>query len=329
MDQEPKFQEVCAQYGKDNAILAGPYHVEFDADFPIEEQEGKGVPTHFHIEIWQGVREDIKSGIKREITIKTDEAISWESLLQPLYVLEKLLIVFDGSFIELKGIRFSCPSQEEFLDESVCEEVKRKALQGRPSYFTPSPRSRLSEKLVNFRDIMTSELYEKWRRLLDELDIANQLYLYAICDNRMPVDLPLAFLTELAEPMVEIVNKEKCLFPSLKPGKSGTTLIQCLKALINMYGRVIFQQEMAGDYEEVLTKLKYSRVRVMHIKINQPNDKYYDGPHCVYYIRKLSLLYRVILLDLLGVDEDVYNKNINLLSDLYDKQLNYAMTFLS
>lgn len=329
VDREPKFQEMCAKYGKDDAILAGPCNIEFDVSIPIDGQEKKDSTNHFHIGIWQGVRENVKSGTKREITIKTDEPISCESLLQPLYVLEKLLLVFDGSFVELKDIRFDISSQEEFQNESVCEKVKRKMMQGRPSYFTPSPRSRLSEKLVNYWDILTPELFDRWRHLLDELDIANQLYLYTICDNGMPVDLLLAFLIELAEPMVEIVNKEKCLFPSLKPGERGTTLMQCLNALINMYGRIIFRREIAGNYEEVLTKLKNSRVRVMHIKVNQPNEKYYDGPHSVCYMCKLALLYRVVLLDLLGIDEDIYNKNLKILSDLYDKQLDSGVKDLS
>lgn len=44
----------------------------------------------------------------------------------------------------------------------------------------------------------------------------------------------------------------------------------------------------------------------MHIKRNQESAKRFDGVHCVLYINKLSLLYRVMLLDLLGVGEASY-----------------------
>lgn len=50
----------------------------------------------------------------------------------------------------------------------------------------------------------------------------------------MPVDVSLAFLTELAEPMVEILKdlkEQKGLFEDLHPGKGGTSLLDCLKAL--------------------------------------------------------------------------------------------------
>ena len=45
----------------------------------------------------------------------------------------------------------------------------------------------------------------------------------------------------------------------------------------------------------------------MHIKRNQESAKRFDGVHRVLYINKLSLLYRVMLLDLLGVGEASYS----------------------
>ena len=106
--------------------------------------------------------------------------------------------------------------------------------------------------------------------MLRELDIANQVYLYNMAKTGMPVDLRLAFIIELAEPISELVNAEVNILPSLKPGKECTTLRNCLKELINSFGTMIFAKEMNGDYDEFSSTLVNSRVRIMHIKMNIP-----------------------------------------------------------
>ncbi len=134
----------------------------------------------------------------------------------------------------------------------------------------------------------------------------------------MPVDLNLAFLVELAEPMVEIVNHKKDRFPSLQPGSRGTSLKQCLNALINAYGLQIFSDEVANDYDGLLRRLVASRVRIMHIKRNQEGKAIVDGRECVFYLMKLSLLYRVILLDLLDIPGDVYSQRLKDATEMID-----------
>ena len=81
---------------------------------------------------------------------------------------------------------------------------------------------------------------------------------------------------------------------------------QCLNALINTYGEVIFGREQSNhEYDDLLSTLVNGRVRVMHIKTSMPASKYFDGMHSVYYMRKMSLLYRLVLLDLLGISRDL------------------------
>ena len=55
---------------------------------------------------------------------------------------------------------------------------------------------------------MKDNLFSRWKDLLRELDIANQVYLYNMAKTGMPVDLRLAFIIELAEPISELVNAE-------------------------------------------------------------------------------------------------------------------------
>lgn len=197
------------------------------------------------------------------------------------------------------------PNDPSMATESDCETVREQVIAQRLSYFMTANRFSSTVRLVDWWDVLTPELFICWCHLLDELDIANQVYLYVLSDNGMPVDLLLAFLVELAEPLVEIVNEELSLFPSLCPSERGTSLKQCLNALINTYGRLIFKREMRDGYDDFLKKLVASRVRIMHIKIIQKkgNMSFYDGKSSIFYIRKLSLLYRVILLELLKCPE--------------------------
>ena len=79
----------------------------------------------------------------------------------------------------------------------------------------------------------------------------------------------------------------------------------CVKALIKEYGEDIFEKEMEANEKEFLSTVINSRVRIMHIKRNQ-KIKYFNGNESVLYILKLSLLYRRILLNILGVEEQMY-----------------------
>ena len=153
-------------------------------------------------------------------------------------------------------------------------------------------------------DSFLNDLYDKWEQLLEKLDIAHQMYLYAMGDTKITVDVKCAFLIELSETLVEVLKAYTNSFQKLKPG-NGTSLKACVKALIEEYGKDIFEREMEANEKEFLSTVINSRVRIMHIKRNQ-KIKYFDGNESVLYILKLSLLYRRILLDILGVEKQVY-----------------------
>lgn len=301
-ERKLEFSEVCASYDS-GGVLAGPHaaSLRLTASVLVHARDAEAdVGFDVHIE----------QGPKRVITVASDTPVYWPSLLKPLYELERLLMIFDGSFLSLKDLQYTCPNNPALATEADCDIVRKHALVQRLNYFTPSGLAKSQKRLVDFWDVLTPEMCEQWSALLEELDIANQTYLYVLSENGMPVDLLLAFLIELAEPMVEIVNKERKLFPSLAPGGERTSLKQCLNALINTYGRAIFRQEMEDDYGDLLRKLVKSRVRIMHIKLHQGKGSFFDGEQSWYYSSKVSLLYRVILLDLLGIPESSYAQRL-------------------
>lgn len=215
-------------------------------------------------------------------------------------------MIFDGAFINLEDISFSGSPDG---DNGKVE--KAQVFEKRLSYFKTDSSFTIHDKLVEYQDVLNDGLMRKWVSLLYELSITNQIYLYMLADSGMPVDLRLAFLVELAEPMVEIVNKEKGIFPSLHPRERDTNLKQCLNALINSYGDAIFCREQSNhEYDDVLSTLVNSRVRIMHIKTKMPASKYFDAKNSVCYMRKMNLLYRSVLLDLLGIPRDSYQPKL-------------------
>lgn len=52
-----------------------------------------------------------------------------------------------------------------------------------------------------------------------------------------------------------------------------------------------------------------TRVNIMHIKINQRTPKF-DGKEATLYAMKMSYLYRIVILNQLGIAEKLYDDNL-------------------
>ena len=283
MEKLAKCKVLIGTYINDNIILGGPHVAEF------ETRDNK-----FFIKIEQfGYR---------KISIKALEETSVFELYGVFTKIERLLMIFDGQFLNLENLEFTDSSDTE---KSMLKSVGNNLMHQRLSYFKSSDLvSYKVDKLLEFEEVLNSDLYDKWEHLLEELDIAHQMYLYAMGDTKITVDVKCAFLIELSETLVEVLKAYTNSFQKLKPG-NGTSLRACVKALIEEYGKDIFEREMEANEKEFLSTVINSRVRIMHIKRNQ-KIKYFDGNESVLYILKLSLLYRRILLEILGVEKQVY-----------------------
>ena len=283
MEKLAKCKVLIGTYINDNIILGGPHVAEF------ETRDNK-----FFIKIEQFSY--------RKISIKASEETSVFELYGVFTKIERLLMIFDGQFLNLENLEFTDSSDTE---KSMLKSVGNNLMHQRLSYFKSSDLvSYKVDKLLEFEEVLNSDLYDKWEQLLEELDIAHQMYLYAMGDTKITVDVKCAFLIELAETLVEVLKVYTNSFQKLKPG-NGTSLKACVKALIEEYGKDIFEREMEANEKEFLSTVINSRVRIMHIKRNQ-KIKYFDENESVLYILKLSLLYRRILLEILGVEKQVY-----------------------
>lgn len=288
MEKLAKCKNVTGTYRNDSIILGGPHVIEF-----------KTSDNRFSITIEQfGYR---------KIVIKALEDISIFELYGELSKIERLLMIFDGQFINLESLDFTDSSDTE---ENTLKSSSINLMNQRLMYFKSADMvSYKSDKLLEFDEVLNAEVYEKWKQLLGELDIAHQIYLYAMGDTKMPVDVKCAFLTELTEPLVEVLKVYTELFSDLNPGERGTNLRKCLEALIEEYGIDIFEKEIKTNKDKFLSVMIDSRVRIMHIKRNRKN-LYFNGNESILYILKLSLLYRKILLDIIGVEKQIYTDKL-------------------
>lgn len=311
MEHPMKFTRLVASYKRDEGILSGPAEISFSRVFWSTELS-KEACANVECEV------EIQQGPGRIIVITSGSPLYWGSLLALLSQVERLLMVFDGCFVAITDMRFSGSEGSRLPTAGDCASARSHALKSRLPYYRSADFMFCDAKLIDFRNVLSTGLFAKWQGILDDLEIVNQVYLYSVSDNGMPRDVSLAFLVEMAEPMVELLQAEQGVLPTLTPGTRDTSLKVCLRALISKYGSVIFRNEISSGLEDILGRLKGTRVQIMHIKRNWPEDKRLDGRHCVCYILKLSLLYRVVLLKLLGIEEEDYAPRVSLITGRLD-----------
>lgn len=234
-------------------------------------------------------------------------------------------MLFDGVFIPLSELKFS---ESDTVDENRLISCQNNLIKMRLSYFSSADFCNYSvDKLLKFDTVLTAELFCKWEQLLDELDVVHQMYLYSLSDSKITVDVKCAFLIELAEPLIEIVKEHTKLFSSLTPGARGTSLKNCLDALITKYGVDIFSRELSSDYESILQIMVNSRIKIMHIKRKQ-NGLYFNGNESILYILKMNLLYRKIMFEMLNIEEVNYKDNLLRCVSRLDKRSSVLEKFL-
>lgn len=281
-DLQFKGTKLFVGQGLEKGILSGPFQKQ--------------------LEISDGIVVSISQAVKRKIELTSNSSMTRDDLIFIFQNIEKLLMLFDGRFYSIETLTVS---DENSKPVDILDKYKEKELNCFSfKDFCQYPWL----KIISFQDVLTNDLYKEWLSLIKDLDIVFQMFLYASSDNKMTVDLNFAFLVELAEPIVELVKERTCYCQSLNPGERGTTLKMCIDNLIILYGADVFAKELEDNYVLFLERVVKSRVKIMHIKKNQKN--FFDGKDCVKYSLKFSLLYRIILLSLLGVSERQYKANV-------------------
>ena len=276
------------------------------AVFKNNEENLRG-PLRHDFYTSDGLHIQIQQGPDREITIETEEEKNACGMYLSLTYIEQLLMLLGGKFVPIKELQLS--ESESATDADLTEKANELIEKRLPYYESANFCISYSDEWVKFESVITLELYDKWLKLLDDLDIVHQVYMYSLSAGEKMDDVRYAFLAELAESLVEIVKLYTELFKTLNPGEKGTTLKSCIAALISEYGKTIFQTELEDKYDSFLKRMINSRKRIMHVKRNQSKNCF-NGRESIVYSLKMSFLYRRVLLELLGIKEEIYIKEM-------------------
>ncbi|MBE6130435.1 MAG: hypothetical protein E7183_01830 [Erysipelotrichaceae bacterium] len=240
----------------------------------------------------------IKQLFQREIIITSSINNDYKDLYSVYYSLESLLMLFDGQFYSVSHV----------FDESneITESWIKRTLSSRSSADFMIGKY---NKLIDFAEVLNANILLKWIGIEYDLDIVNNMIQYCLSSVKMPKDMQLAFMVESFIPICELVfHKNSWKLPSVKKGESK--LKKFLLEMINRYGKTIFQKELQIGINIFSQKLVNSRNRISHIKTKSKKD-YIKGKENVYYLMKLSLLYRVILFEILGIEKNKYELKLD------------------
>ncbi len=278
---------IKIQLCSDNSLLSGPYSKDFH------------------------IKDCIKVTIEQmgiiQIKLTSEKDILAKELFVEFQKIEKLIMLFNGIFMENLKIRFldaSGNSNNELIN--FAEKLKKRRL----TYFkTADAYLGSNTTLMNYFDVINQPLFDKWCSLLDELDIIHTLLLYNTADTGMPVTIKCAFIIECYESLSELILVYNKNFKLTKDANiHKPTLKTRLDDVISKYGNEVFIDEYQKK-DIFLKTLVNSRNNIMHIKRNQKKP-YLNGPESVLYSMKLVFLYRKILLSLLGIDFKLYSEKL-------------------
>lgn len=252
------------------------------------------VPQHSSAEI------SIEQLGERIITIHTVEDVSIYDLHHLYFDLKRLLMLLDGQFYPPVSV-----TQDGV---EITTSIKKKLL---PNYQSADFMIGENNRLISYEDVLSEAIFSDWCMIQKELDIVHNVILYSLSNVEMPVDMKCAFLIEAFSGMGELIqNRRKDFILPKKKSKDESELGLRLEYIISHYGQAIFQDECQRNLGEFVQILTNSRNRIAHIKSKQ-NKRFLNGKESVLYLCKLSLMYRIILFDLLNVPQSLYQERLS------------------
>lgn len=263
-----------------------------------------------------------QAGYRQTVIFHDDNNV--EEIFNLFNSIDRYMQIFDGKFVPI--ISTETINEKEQVVSGFEEKIKS-FLETRLSYFSSQDIYKgVHSKLCEPISYLDEKMLNSWLQLQDELDLIHQSFLYFTCDNHMPIDIRLAHIIENFEPLSEYLSM-KDNFYILVEDNGKTILKTHIDAIICKYGNLIFNLEYMKNKNQFLQLLVNSRNRIMHTK-RKFNKIYIKGPVNLMYCGKFSLLYRTILLNLLGIKEVDYLPNLQKDLDFYNTHLNLINAFI-
>lgn len=265
----------------ENGVLGGPKELTFSVNYGNANYEVS-----------------IEQYVQRTIIIASENKAAYSDLLEVYYSLETLLMLFDGQFYPVVSV---------FEDSvEITHSWKERAL---PSYSSADFMQGSGNVLVDFETGVNAERLLKWISLREELDIIHKMVLYCLSSVKMPKDVQCAFMIEAFKGMSTLIEKERHQVKFQRDRYGHAFLKPALLYFLKEYGKPVFEEETNRNLDEFAQILTNSRNRIAHIKSEQDEVYLTDGEY-VFYLMKLSLMYRIVIFDILGVHSEVYENRL-------------------
>lgn len=228
----------------------------------------------------------------RIISIDTNND-SYEDAQSVFYLLETLLMLFDGHFFPIVSVFDGTDITNSWNDQRL------------PSHTSADFMLGTAGKLLDYDKVLNTDVFYKWIEMNNKLDLVHKMVLYCLSDVKMPKDMQCAYMVEAVKGLCRPIHDHNIAFaPSLFTGKEPILKLAFL-AVVDEYGPDIFNKEISQNKEKFTQILINTRNRIAHI--NEIDEKQILPQEVyIWYIIKLSLLYRVALLDLLGIQQSEY-----------------------
>lgn len=246
----------------------------------------------------------IAQNVVREIEVKAETPARAGTLWTVLWDVARLTMLFEGEFLQLNSVEFILDDDMTPWSDELAQECQKRML----SFYSSADFTRGCSKLLDPVGMLSDELLNRWIQIEDELELVHPMALYGMSSVSIPIDLKTAILIESFEPLAELIKKYRPDF-QIDIGKSDSKLRCILEAIIQSYGLDIFEKEREKDLSSFCRVLTNSRNRMFHIR-TWTNKLSLGRNESVLYAAKLSLLYRRVLLDILGIDYAAYSERL-------------------
>lgn len=247
----------------------------------------------------------------KTVSIKASDTVKGEVLLKLLYSLLRYESIYDGCFFAPERILIDGENKEdEVLD------IMLSFYGGSKEYF------QIQQPLDDKKYIRGFRAWEKFDRKNFYLI---QMFFYASFTDGITSDLRIALFSEICEPLSKVLEAEgeiivenslpftvkKIRCPNCKNEyqdifRREPSFKDRIRAIIKFYGETIFEGE---NTEKLIQKIVNTRNKILHLDKEKKN--FLTGAQCGFYIKKLVMLFRLIVIKKCGVyDCKIWSKTV-------------------
>lgn len=229
-----------------------------------------------------------------EVIITAGKPVNIYTLRDIFLSLYEITMLFLGYFPNIQEVAVS-----NTIDNSDADQLKKETTQLYENLLTDySSYSDLKKNgacLIDIASFHFDQILPNWIQFKNKYGFQHRMYLYSTSAMEFLIDLRLALLSQVFEPMFKVFCKRESL-PNFKEVIQETILLK---------GISIFKEQINKVTLIPLNdKIKTNRNQLFHVekKKDTPN-----GSECLYIFHKLNLLYRCCLLELLGIEFHTYS----------------------